>query len=208
MRKVLLSEDVSDDIIQSYIDKGFKPYFLSKRKIRRKDKKVWNKVRRHHLDPAVHVVFNQQGDWDEINISGDPVLDKLSHIGEPLSKYEVLRSVEVSNMKEAQDAQSLIDDVHLKFITVKTLYTYELRDELKNEKTIIEGTRDFCRHMVSLNKAWTLTEIESISTDHLIDMGLPADVFTYRGGFWRKKGTDTTFPACRHIFKAKIVIER
>jgi hypothetical protein len=213
MKKVLLSEDTPDEVVKSYIDAGFKPYFLSKRKIRKKDKKTWNKIQRWSLDPAVSLVFGEVKQLDkkynfqEINVSGDPIWDKLSVMGEPLSKYKVLKSLQMNNMEEAVVAQSLRNDVELKFVTVKVLYTYELRDELSGENKIIDGSRDFCRRMVALDKAWSLEELQSVSTSHLSDMGLPGDIFTYRGGWWRVSGTDTTFPACRHIFKAKVVIE-
>lgn len=214
MKKVLLSEDAPNELIKSYIERGFTPYFRSKRKIRKKDRKAWNKIQRHGLDPDVSVVFGEvkqldrKHNFQEINVSGDPIWDKLSVMGEPLSKYKVLKSLQMNNMDEAIVAQSLKNDVELKFVTVKVLYTYELRDELVGESKIIEGSRDFCRNMVTLDKAWTIEELQSVSTRHLTDMGLPGDILTYRGGFWRQKGTTTTFPSCRHIFKAKVVIER
>lgn len=213
-KRVLVSEDTPDNVIVDYIKSGFKPHVLSKRKIKRKDKKTWNKLKSLGLNPDMDLKFgdvkslHMKYGYDAVNVTGDPIWDQLSILGEPLSKYKVLKSLEMSNMEDAVGAQELVNDVELKFLTVKTVYTYELRDELSGEKEIIEGSRDFCRDMISLGKAWTLDELQSISTKHLTDMGLPADVFTYRGGFWRVKGTDTTLPACRHIFKAKVVIER
>lgn len=213
MKKVLLSEDASDEVIKSYIDRGFRPHFLSKRKIKRKDRLTYNKVRRHNLDPALDLKFgevkdlNDKYNYDEINISGDPIWDKLSVLGDDPSKYKILNTIELSDGVGAIEAQSLVNDVHMKFVKVKVLYTYELKSELSGESKLIDGSRDFCRKMVGLNKMWSLEELQSVSTTHLTDMGLPPDVFIYRGGFWNQGG-GVISASCRHTFKANVVVEK
>jgi hypothetical protein len=207
MRKVLLSEDVAEDIIKDYIDAGFKPYFLSKRKIKKKDKKIYNKLRKFNIDPGVNLLFgvNDHNDFEVIDF-GDPILDKLSYMGKSRDDFRILNSIEVSDSQMALSAQDMVKDVELRFVRVLVRYSYELKAGVSGDK-IIPGTRNFCREMLAQNKLWSLEEIQSISTKHLTDMGLPGDVFVYKGGFWRQSD-GTTSPTCRHTFKANTVIER
>jgi hypothetical protein len=206
MRKVLLSEDVSEDIIGDYIAKGFKPYFLSKRKIKKKDKRTYNKLRKFNIDPGTNLLFSVDHNDFEVIDFGDPILDKLLMMGSVKSNYRILKTSEITDSQMALNAQDMIKDVELRFVTVKVLYSYELKAGVAGDK-IIGGTRNFCRKMIAQDKLWSLEEIQSISTEHLTDMGLPPDVFVYKGGFWRQSD-GTTSPTCRHTFKANVVIER
>ena len=211
MKKVLLNEDTPDDIIKSYIDKGFKPYFLSKRKIRKKDKKTWNKIQRHNLDPAVSIVFgevkqlNDRYNYDEINITGDVILDKLMVMGREIPG-KTIKSVPVESMEQAIQLNSdLVKDVDMKFITVKTYFRYGVKPNVPGAKS---GSRPFCSNMMTTtNKLYTLEEIQSLPTSHLTDMGLPGDVFIYKGGFYNNPNTGVTTPDCRHTFYAEVKIE-
>jgi hypothetical protein len=203
MRKVLLSEDVSEDIIGDYIARGFKPYFLSKRKIRKKDKKVWNKIQRYHLDPAVHVLFGKQRgqDWDEVNISGDPILDKLLMMGS-VKSGQVIKSQQIDSMQQALEFEESIKDIELRFVTVKTYYRYALRDDVPPAKS---GSRPFCEKMMETkDKLYTFAEIQSLS-NNMKDVD---DVFLYRGGFYTNPNTGETTPFCRHRWIVEVRIER
>jgi hypothetical protein len=203
MRKVLLSEDVAEDIIKDYIDKGFKPYFLSKRKIRKKDKKVWNKIQRYHLDPAVHVLFGSQkgSDWDEVNISGDPTLDKLLMMGS-VKTGQVIKSQQIDSMEQALEFEKSVRDIELRFVTVRTYYRYALRDDVPPAQS---GSRTFCSSLMATpDKLYTLAEIQSLSNG----MKGVGDVFLYRGGFYTNPDTGETTPFCRHRWIAEIRIER
>ena len=206
MRKVLLSEDVAEDIIKDYIDKGFKPYFLSKRKIRKKDKKIYNKIRKFNIDPGTNLVFSINHNDFEVIDFGDPILDKLSYMGVSKDHFRILKTSEVTDNQMALNAQDMVKDVELRFVTVKVLYSYELKEGVSGDR-IIPGTRNFCREMLAQNKLWSLEEIQSIGTKHLTDMGLPGDVFVYKGGFWNQ-GDGVISASCRHTFKANVVIER
>lgn len=211
-KKVLVSEDTPDDVIIEYIKSGFKPHVLSKRKIKKKDKKTWNKLKSLGLNPDMDLKFgdvkslHMKYGYDAIITDDNPLITMLENMGRPLSDYKVLKSFGVSNKEEATNID--LSDIELKFITIKTVYTYELRPEFSSQGDVIEGTRDFCRRMIGLNKSWTLDEIESISGQHLTKMGLPDDVFTFTGGFYRFPGTTNTTPFCRHFWKANVVIER
>ena len=62
---------------------------------------------------------------------------------------------------------------------------------------IIEGTRDFCRDLIRLNKVYTREEIDSIS-------GLVGrDVWNFRGGYWNDNGNIRK--SCRHIWQSQLI---
>lgn len=211
-KRVLVSEDTPDEIISDYIKSGFKPHILSKRKIKRKDKKTYNKLKSLGLNPDMDLKFgdvkslHMKYGYDAIITGDDPLITMLENMGRPLSDYQVLKTQEVSNFTEATNPD--MSGIDLKFITIKTVYTYELRDQFSGQDELISTSRDFCRRIVGLNKSWTLDEIESISGEHLRKMGLPDDVFAFTGGFYRFPGTTETTPFCRHVWKANVVIER
>lgn len=87
-------------------------------------------------------------------------------------------------------------------------YIYGLRPDVSGG-LVIKGTRDFCREMVSSGKLYTRKEIEGMQNDMKVSF-LPniQDVWLYRGGWYRKKGTDTSVPFCRHIWKQVVVKEK
>lgn len=77
-------------------------------------------------------------------------------------------------------------------------YTYEKRDDISGS-TLIKTSRDFCREMIGLNKAYTKEEIDIIS-------GIEGrDVFRDRGGWYHNPKTDNNTPYCRHIWKFILV---
>ena len=214
MKKVLLTEDTPDEVILDYIKSGFKPHILSKRKVRRKDKKTYNRLKRLGLNADIDLKFGAikdlylQNKYDAIVTDDNPLIVMLENMGTDLSKYKVLKSQPVSNFEEATKSLELMKDVDLKFITVKTVFTYELRPEFSGQDKIIPTTRDFCSRIIGMNKAWSIEEIASISGEHLKKMGLPDDVFTFTGGFYRFPGTTNTTSHCRHMWLSKIVIEQ
>ena len=219
VKKILFDENTPDDIIKEYIEMGFKPYLLSRRKIKRGDKKVWNRLKKLNMNPDTDLKFRNDGGYCGIVNEEDPVYTFLKECGEPISKYKIIRKKPIEDIyKENNDLYLANEDfrkieeemkngVDLKFVTVKIVYTYELRDEFKGENKIIGTTRDFCRDIISLNRAWTLDEIKSIDTKHLSRMGLPNDVFVYTGGWYRRPGTTDSRPFCRHQWVSNVVIE-
>jgi hypothetical protein len=213
-KKVLVSEDTPDEVIIDYIKSGFKPHILSKRKVRKKDRKTYNRLKRLGLSEDIDLKFgsikdlHNQFKYDAIVTEDNPLIVMLENMGKPLSDYKVLKSVPVTSLDEATKSLELMKDVDLKFITIKTVFTYELRPEFSGEGTLISTSRDFCRRIVGLNKAWTIEEIQSISGEHLRKMNLPDDVFSFTGGFYRRPGTTDTTPFCRHQWTSKIVIEQ
>jgi DNA-binding Lrp family transcriptional regulator len=67
---------------------------------------------------------------------------------------------------------------------------------------ILPTSRDFCRQLIELDRLYTRAEINLISAQ------VGRDVWTERGGWYTKKGTDTATPYCRHIWQQVIAIKR
>jgi hypothetical protein len=82
-------------------------------------------------------------------------------------------------------------------------YRYDLRPELKSKEPIlIDGSRDFCRTLIKLNKLYTRTDIDQMSSI----MGY--SVWERRGEWYRVPGTDVSRPSCRHIWQQQIVVRK
>jgi len=210
-RKVIFNEDFNDETVIDYIEKGYSVHIRSARKIQRRDKKVWNKLRAVGLTEDV-MVFGEVKDLDkkygyDLLMTGqDPILERLKLMGEDGSKYKVLHSKRIDSMSEALSAETeLTKAVTLKFVKVVVRYTYEEIEGIPSAKS---GSRPFCSQLRSTpTKMYSLEEIGSLSTSHLNDMGLPTDVFQYRGGFYRNPDSGQTTPFCRHYWKANVVIQ-
>ena len=87
-----------------------------------------------------------------------------------------------------------------KSVSIKTVYSYQVRPDMG--KPLIEGSRDFCRKMVSLERVYSRADIQTISERE------GYDVFQFTGGWYTKKGgiqgPDTT-PYCRHKWAKELV---
>lgn len=212
IRKVIFNENFNDDTVIEYIEKGYSVHIRSSRKINKKDKKVWNKLRAVGLTED-NMVFGEikdldkKYDYDLLMTGQDPILERLKLMGEDGSKYKVLSSKRVDSMSEALSAETeLTKDVNLKFIKVVVRYTYEEIAGIPDAKS---GSRPFCSQLRSTpTQMYSIEEISSLSTAHLSKMGLPGDVFTYRGGFYHNPDTNITTATCRHYWKANVVIEQ
>lgn len=210
-RKVIFNEDFNEETVIDYIEKGYSVHVRSARKIQRKDKKVWNKLRAVGLTED-QMVFGEVKDLDkkygyDLLMTGqDPILERLKLMGEDGSKYKVLSSRRIDSMSEALSAETeLTKAVTLKFVKVVVRYTYEEIEGIPSAKS---GSRPFCSQLRSTpTKMYSIEEISSLSTSHLEDMGLPDDVFTYRGGFYRNPDSGITTPSCRHYWRANVVIQ-
>lgn len=211
-RRVIFNEDFDEDSVADYISKGFKVHIRSSRKINKKDKKVWNKLRSVGLTQDVMVFgevkdLDKKYEYDLLMTGQDPILERLKLMGEDGSKYKVLSSKRIDSIQEAFAAETeLVKDVNLKFIKVLTRYTYE---EIAGIPEAKSGSRPFCSQLRSTpTKMYSLEEIDSLSTTHLSDMGLPGDVFQYRGGFYHNPDTNITTAGCRHFWRVNVVVEQ
>jgi len=83
---------------------------------------------------------------------------------------------------------------------VFTVYKYKLRDDAPS---LVKGgkSRFFCKTMMNLSKtkSWTIEDIKRLRN------GQGLDVFSSRGGYYRKPNTDISVPFCRHIWESKLV---
>jgi hypothetical protein len=80
---------------------------------------------------------------------------------------------------------------------MKIVYSYEVKPNYGDK--IIDGTRDFCRALIDMNRLYTREEIDGISND--LDM----DVWRYRGGYYHNPKTGKNEPACRHFWKSNLI---
>lgn len=216
VKRVLFNEDFNEEEVKEWKDLGYKISILSKRKIKRQDKKVWNKLKSVGLSER-DLVFGSVEEVDkrwnfDILLTGeDPILEKFMTMGQKIDSKKILSSEVVDSIEMAEKTQEmLLKSVDMKFVTVKILYTYE---EIPGIAAAKSGSRPFCTKMMSSGKGYTLDEIRQLSNKHLIDLGygskyagLQPDVFQWRGGFYRKPGTLETTPWCRHQWKVNVIM--
>lgn len=210
-KRVIFNEDFDLETVKKYKEAGYKVHIRSARKIKRKDNKVWNKLKSVGLTEDA-LVFGEVKDLDkrydyELLMTGeDPILEKLLISGEPADKYRVLRTEVVTSLSEANaKAEELVKSVDLKFVRVLTRYRYT---EIPGIPAAKSGSRPFCSKLMVANKLYSAEEIANLPTSHLKDMGLPEDPFQYRGGFYRNPDSQVTTPWCRHQWQVEIVVER
>ena len=211
VKTIIFEEDFDEDVVREYKSKGFKVQIRSSRKIMKKDKKVWNKLKSVGLTEDALVFgeireLNKKYNYDLIFTGKDPILEKLMAVGSPSGKYLNVE-VPIFSMEDAVNAQNLVSDLELRFVKVSVVYNYRERVGVAAAQS---GSRPFCsRLMATSNRDYTLAEIQNLPTSHLTDMGLPADPFLYRGGFYTTpggvRGVDTT-PFCRHEWVARVKI--
>jgi len=78
------------------------------------------------------------------------------------------------------------------------VYKYDKRPDVSGG-AIIDTTRDFCKQLIRLNRSYTLSDIKRLRN------GQGLDVFTSRGGWYTKPGTNNHVPYCRHTWKQRLV---
>ena len=213
--KVIFEEDFDIEEAKRMKELGFKVYIRSSRKIQRKDKKVWNKLKGANLTED-NLLFGELKDLDkkhnfDLFLTGeDPMLEALLVRGKEINPKKVLKSISVESIEDAISKQEIeLKSIDLKFANIKFLYKYE---EIPNIPPVQTTSRPFCKRMIASNKYYTLEEIKQLSNSHLKEMfkkyaGLEPDVFLYRGGFYRLPGTLNTTPYCRHQWTLKIVMD-
>jgi hypothetical protein len=213
VKKILFDEDFNEDDVKKYKDLGFKILVRSKRKLKKKDKKVWNKLKSVGLTEDVMLYgevkeLHKKYNFHMLMTGQDPILEHLSVMGQDYSTRRTIKEFTVNSMEEAKELElKEINNVEMKFITVRAVYFYRERPDVAPATK--SGSRPFCSKLMSdRNRGYSLLEIQSLPTEHLVDMGLPPDAFLYRGGFYTLpggvRGVDTT-PFCRHEWKLEII---
>ena len=94
-----------------------------------------------------------------------------------------------------------IENLPLNITTLKIMYSYELRPNIEGG-LLIKTSRDFCRHIVGMNKMWDRQEIETLGLEE------GYDVFKFAGGWYHNPKTGKTDPECRHQWVLNIVKEK
>lgn len=217
VKKVLFEEEFDIDKVKSMKELGFKVLVRSSRKIKRQDKKVWNKLKSAGLSED-NLVF---GDVKQLNekmefsyVDGqDCLITHLSRSGTIFSPdIKVLHTEGVKDILHAKEIDfNLRKQFEGKFRTVKITYQYREIDGIPKAKS---GSRPFCSEMMSLKgREWTLEELQAadeevlkLGVETLADMNLPEDLILYRGGFYRNPETGITTPFCRHEWKVNVRI--
>lgn len=98
------------------------------------------------------------------------------------------------NMKPTTKGENIAKASEIPTESFEVRYEYVKRDGISGD-TIIPTSRDFCRELVSLGRAFTKEEIDMVSSR------IGYDVFTLRGGYYHNPQTDQTTPFCRHVWR-------
>lgn len=106
---------------------------------------------------------------------------------------ELIEDVEQRLINITDDGLRALEESEPLGAQFKVAYRYARSLEATGP-SVKDTTRDFCREMVSLSetRVWTLSEIQDIGRQE------GRNVWLRKGGFWTRKGTNTTTPYCRH----------
>lgn len=82
---------------------------------------------------------------------------------------------------------------------IEIRYEYALDPAFTGERKIIKTSREFCRQLVSANRLYLRSEIDTISSR------VGRDIWTERGGWYTIPDTTVHIHHCRHIWNSKLV---
>jgi predicted transcriptional regulator len=82
---------------------------------------------------------------------------------------------------------------------IELRYEYGLDAAFTGQPELIDTSRDFCRQLIGLNRYYTRTEIDTISSR------VDRDVWKERGGWYTIPDTDVHINHCRHAWNSKLV---
>ena len=105
----------------------------------------------------------------------------------------------IKNGELSSLAERLIASAEGEIPTFEIRYTYQVRSDVPEAKS---GSREFCTQLMSLNRAYTREEINTISER------VDRDVWVYKGGFYTNPDTQVTTPWCRHLRFQSIVTKK
>jgi len=210
VKKILIDENLPDETILDMKSRGFKVYIKSARKIRKSDRKAYNRLKTLGLNfdsdylSGDEKQLDRQKDFSLYMSSDDPILDTLLMKSEKYHYRQVLHTEPVFSIEDAENKEKAFLENHkLKFATIRILYEYKVRPDVPEA---ISGSRPFCDKLFRKGGEYTLEQIKNLPSGHLKDMGLEPDVFLYRGGFYTLPGTNQTTPYCRHEWRMKAVL--
>lgn len=111
-----------------------------------------------------------------------------------LNDWGLIKNGELSAL-----AERLIASADGEIPTFEIRYTYQVRSDVPEAKS---GSREFCTQLMTLNRAYTREEINTISER------VDRDVWIYKGGFYTNPDTQVTTPWCRHLWFQSIVTKK
>lgn len=95
-----------------------------------------------------------------------------------------------------KDALKVLDNQGSEVGKLRIMYSYEPRPGMRG---LLDTSRPFCVKLIKAGKLFSRPQIEQISN------AVGWDVWSRRGGFYTKKGTNFTTPFCRHIWVQNVV---
>jgi len=131
-----------------------------------------------------------------------------------LAKYLKIEPQKLVDTIAQMTSNGLIDDVkgklsvsklgttELKKVSeqqIEIRYEYALDPAFSGERKIIKTSREFCRQLVSANRLYLRSEIDTISAR------VGRDIWTERGGWYTIPDTTVHINHCRHIWNSKLV---
>lgn len=149
-------------------------------------------------------------------LNRDPLADAAS-IAKALGIEEkeaskLLKSIETKGLIEVSEEEGIISRVPNskgldviknnppKTADISLMYSYEWRRGFNDSDA--KTSREFCKELMELDRLYTRSEIQQISDE------VGYNVWEHRGGFYRKPGTDTTLPYCRHQWEQHVVTRK
>lgn len=144
-------------------------------------------------------------DTEKVEMTEDEKLEVFNSFGEQKSKYIIHSSIDIedrddSYVKELDfHKQKFADEpVIAPTSTVRVMWSYELR---ATAPALLPGgkSRAFCKKLISLDRLYTRSDIDTISSR------VGYDVWKMRGGFYHNPDLDVTTDYCRHIWKQNVV---
>ena len=214
-KRVVFNEDFDEQKVLEFKDLGWKIFIRSRRKIKKADRRVYNKLKAVGLTED-HLYFGELKDLDKrwgfdlVMTGDDSLVEALNLSGQTKKGGQILYETYVDSIPDAieKEAQAR-KDIDLKFVRVVSRYVYALRPGLPE---LLTTSRPFCQKMMANPREYSIEEIKALSNTHLEKMfskyNLEPDVFLYRGGFYSEPGGETITPFCRHQWKLIIKIER
>lgn len=121
------------------------------------------------------------------------VSDGLIEMGEKTQE-----GVEIRKAKVSSEGKDLAEESKVAEMEVRYFYDWKSDVPSSQRDTTKHPSRPFCKRLMSLDKLYTRTDIDKISSR----VGL--NVFMYGGGWWNM-GNGVNSPSCRHIWKSVIV---
>ena len=131
-----------------------------------------------------------------------------------LAKYLKVDVQKVVDTIAQMTSNGLIDDVkgklsvskigtaELKKVSqdqIEIRYEYALDPAFSGERKLIKTSREFCKQMVTANRLYLRSEIDTISAR------VGRDIWTERGGWYTVPDTTVHIHHCRHIWNSKLV---